>query len=97
LIKKSEIFGQISGKGQLVSREKIEVTLIKLQTLKSEISELRLLCENLKKSYSENENKALLCKECGGPMEQGEEVVVKNFTGTEKSYYHKECFQAFWL
>ncbi len=97
MIKKTEIFEHTNGDEQLATREKIEVTLIKLQMLKGEISELRLQCEKLKKVYSESKNKALLCNECGDPIEQGQEVTVKNFTGTEKSYYHKECFQAFWL
>jgi RNase P subunit RPR2 len=65
--------------------------------LKGKVSELRIQCEELKKLHLENEKKALVCSECGKPIAHGQEVTVRDSAGTERSYYHKECFQALWL
>jgi prefoldin subunit 5 len=45
-------------------KEKVEAVLVKLQSLKSQISELRVQCEALKKLQSEKQ-KDLTCSECG--------------------------------
>jgi len=77
-------------------KEKVEVVLARLQSLKNQVSELRMQCEALKKLQSE-EPKDLTCSECGKLIEQGQEIALKGSFGEVKSYYHKDCFKAIWL
>jgi hypothetical protein len=77
-------------------KEKVEVVLVRLQSLKSQVSELRVQCEALKKLQLEKQ-KDLICKECGKLIEQGQEVVLKGSFGKIKGYYHRDCFKAIWL
>jgi hypothetical protein len=77
-------------------KEKVEVILARLQSLKSQVSELRVQCEALKKLQSEKP-KDLTCNECGKLIEQGQEVVLKGSFGKVKGYYHRDCFKAIWL
>jgi len=77
-------------------KEKVEATLARLQSLKSQVSELRAQCEALKKLQSEKP-KDLTCNECGKLIEQDQEVVLKGSFGKANSYYHKDCFRAIWL
>ncbi len=77
-------------------KEKVEAVLARLQSLKSQVSELRLQCEALKKLQSEKQ-KDLICNECGKLIEQGQEVVLKGSLGQVKGYYHRDCFKAIWL
>jgi hypothetical protein len=84
---------QISQDEQLKAKEKIEGMLHKLQMLKNKSSELRRKCEELKSILSEHGGKVLVCSKCGDAIESGQEVVIKDSTGTKERYYHKECFQ----
>jgi ATP-dependent 26S proteasome regulatory subunit len=84
---------QISQDEQVKAREKIEIMRHKLQTLKNKSSELRQKCEELRNTLSEDEGKVLICSKCGDAIESGQEVMIKDSTGTKKRYYHKECFQ----
>jgi len=77
-------------------KEKVEAVLARLQSLKSQVSELREQCEALKKSQLEKQ-KDLICHECGKLIELGQEVVLKSSFGRVKSYYHRDCFKAIWL
>lgn len=77
-------------------KEKVEAVLARLQSLKSQVSELRVQCEALKKLQSEKQ-KDLICNECGKLIEQGQEVVLKGSLGKVKGYYHRDCFKAIWL
>ena len=76
-------------------KEKAEAALDRLRSLKSQISELRLQCEALKKLQSEKQE-GLKCKECGKLIEQDQEVTLKDSSGKVKSYYHKNCFKEIW-
>jgi len=84
---------QVSQDEQVKAKEKIDSMMHKLQTLKNKSLELRQKCENLKNTLSEDEGKVLTCSKCGGAIEPGQEVVIKDSTGTKTRYYHKECFQ----
>ncbi len=77
-------------------KEKVEAVLARLQSLKSQVSELRVQCEALKKLQSEKQ-KDLICNECSKLIEQGQEVVLKGSLGQVKRYYHRDCFKAIWL
>ena len=77
-------------------KEKVEAVLARLQSLKNQVSELRMQCEALKKLQSEKQ-KDLICNECGKLIEQGQEVVLKGSFGNVKGYYHRDCFKAIWL
>ena len=77
--------------------EKVEAALARLKVLKHRISVLRLQCEAFKKRQSEKRGAALVCSECGGRIERGEEVVLKGSSGAVKGRYHKDCFKAIWL
>jgi uncharacterized protein with PIN domain len=82
--------------GVVERKEKVEIALVKLQSLKSQISELRIQCEALKKRQSERQ-KELTCSECGKSIERGQEVVLKGSFGKLERYYHKSCFKTIWL
>ena len=84
---------QVSQDEQVEAKEKIDSMMRKLQTLKNKSLELRQKCEKLKNTLSEDEVKMLTCNKCGGAIESGQEVVIKDSTGTKTRYYHKECFQ----
>jgi hypothetical protein len=75
-------------------KEKVEVTLARLRSLKSQVSELRAQCEALKNQQSEI--RGLTCSECGKLIEKGQEVTLRDSFGHVKSYYHKDCFKAIW-
>jgi hypothetical protein len=77
-------------------KEKVEAALARLKSLKSQVSELRVQCEALKKLQSEKQ-KGLTCNECGKLIEQGQEVTLRDSFGNVKSHYHKDCFKAIWL
>ena len=77
-------------------KEKVEAVLARLQSLKSQVSELRVQCEALKKLQSEKQ-KDLTCSECGKLIEQDQAVVLKGSFGEVRCYYHKDCFKAIWL
>ena len=96
MLKKTELYGNIDSNGQLETKERIVATMHKLQALKSRISELRAQCEELQRLRSEDRNNALLCDECGGSIEPGQEVEAKNF-GENARHYHKECFRKLWV
>jgi len=75
-------------------KEKVEAVLARLQSLKNQVSELRMQCEALKKLQSEKQKKALVCNECGKLIKQGKAVTIKGSLGEVRSYYHRECFKA---
>jgi hypothetical protein len=77
-------------------KEKVEVALARLRSLKCHVSELRAHCEAVKKLQSEKQG-ALTCKECGKLIQQGQEVTLKDSFGEVKSRYHKGCFKKIWL
>jgi len=75
-------------------KERAVTVLRRLQALKNEISQLRLECEELRKQRLEDQDKGLLCSECGEPIESGQEVVVKDSAGMARSCYHQNCFKS---
>jgi hypothetical protein len=77
-------------------KEKVEVALAMLRSLKCQVSELRMHCEALKKLQSGKQG-ALKCNECGELIKQGQEVTLKDSFGEVKSRYHKDCFKKIWL
>jgi hypothetical protein len=76
-------------------KEKVEAALARLKSLKCRVSELRAQCETLKELGSEKPE-GLKCSECGGLIEQGEEVTLKDSFGQVKGCYHKDCFKEIW-
>ena len=76
-------------------KEKVEAALVRLKSLRCQVSELRAQCEALKKLESEKQQ-SLTCSECGKLVEQGQEVTLKDSFGKVKGYCHKDCFKAIW-
>jgi phage shock protein A len=79
-------------------REKIEVTLRRLQELKERVAELKRKCEELRLMEShckeqEDMDNTLRCDKCGRAMDAAQQVTVKDSNGVERKHYHKECFQ----
>jgi hypothetical protein len=74
-------------------KEKVQVALARLQSLKCKVSELRAQCEALRKLQSEKQMKALVCNECGKLIREGNEITIKDTFGAVKSYYHGNCFK----
>ncbi|TRO54987.1 hypothetical protein E2P63_00260 [Candidatus Bathyarchaeota archaeon] len=76
-------------------KEKVEAALVRLRSLKCQISELRAQCEALKKRGSEKQE-GLKCSECGKMIEHGLEVTLKDSFGNVKGCYHRDCFAEIW-
>jgi len=76
-------------------KEKVEVALARLKSLKCQVSELRVQCEALKKRESEKQE-SLACSECGKLVEPGQEVTLKDSFGKVKGHCHRDCFKAIW-
>jgi hypothetical protein len=74
-------------------KEKVQVALALLQSLKCKVSELRAQCEALGKLKSEKQVKALVCNKCKKPIREGKEITVKDTFGAVKSCYHEGCFR----
>jgi len=77
-------------------KEKIEIAMARLQSLKCKVAELRLHCEELKKWQPESQTPALVCNECGKHIKHGQEVILRDSLGEVKSCYHKYCFKGIW-
>ena len=78
--------------GSGYSKEKIEITLNRLNALKLKVTELRVRCEKLKKLQKEKlEEKR--CNRCKKKILLDKEVVFKNSAGKNKHYYHNHCFE----
>ncbi|MCW3997370.1 MAG: hypothetical protein NWF10_02230 [Candidatus Bathyarchaeota archaeon] len=75
-------------------KEQIETTLIRLNSLKLKVTELRVKCEKLKRLQKEklNENR---CKACNKKITHSKEVTFKDPSGKITQYYHKHCFETF--
>lgn len=104
MFRRTEAEEQLCDHEQLRMREEIQITLRKLQTLKSKIAELRDQCEELRElsshahtPRSETTDTALRCSKCGKTVEPGQEIVIKDSDGTETGRYHRECFKLLWV
>lgn len=75
-------------------KEKVETTLVRLQSLKLHVSKLRLQLEAFRELQSEKLEKSLLCDHCGKAIRECEEIMIKGSLGEIKSSYHKGCFKA---
>jgi uncharacterized protein with PIN domain len=75
-------------------KEKVESALAILQSLKHQVSELRLQLEALKELQSEKQEQALLCDYCGKSIRKGKEITIKGSLGEVKRSYHRHCFKA---
>ena len=79
-------------------KEKIEITMRRLQELKARVAELKRRCEELRQMESERTEQeavenTLRCDKCGHAIDPEQQVAVKDSDGVERSHYHKECFQ----
>jgi hypothetical protein len=98
MLKKTEIGEPTDQDEETDLREKIEITLRRLQELKERVAELKRRCEELRQMESEHtvqeavEN-TLRCDKCGRSLDPEQQVAVKDSDGVERSHYHKQCFQ----
>jgi uncharacterized protein with PIN domain len=74
-------------------KEKVEAALVRLQSLKRQVSELRLQLEAVRELQLEKQEKAFLCNHCGKAIRKGEEIMIKGSLGEIKRSYHKSCFK----
>jgi hypothetical protein len=88
---------QCSSSALAEEREKIDAALATARFLRRRISDLRSQCEELKRLQSTRIDEPLICSECGKPIEEDQEVTVKDSFGNGKGYFHKACFKAIWL
>lgn len=70
-----------------LTEKKEEAILDRLQLTKGQVSELREKCETLKPKSGNREN--LICRECSGSIEVGQEVALKSSLGEIKAYYQR--------
>ncbi len=80
----------------LEQREKLEVALFRLKSMRGRVTELRIQCESLRKADANKAVAKTICSECGEGIEEGLEVVAKDSSGNPKSYFHRDCFRAIW-
>jgi TolA-binding protein len=98
MMKKVEIGERTDEDEETDIREKIEITMRRLQELKGRVAELKRRCEELRQMESqhmeqENMENVLRCDKCGRALDPEQQVAVKDSDGVERSHYHKECFQ----
>lgn len=98
MLKKPEIGEHTDQDEETDIREKIEITLRRLQELKGRVAELKRRCEELRQMESEHTEQegvenTLRCDKCGRALDPEQQVAVKDSDGVERSHYHKECFQ----
>jgi len=98
MLKKLEI-GELSHEDEESDiREKIEVTLRRLQELKERVAELKRKCEELRLMESQRTEQydvdnRLRCDKCGRAVDAAQQVAVKDSEGVARKHYHKKCFQ----
>jgi len=98
MMKKPEIGERTDEDEETDIREKIEITMRRLQELKGRVAELKRRCEELRQmesQYMEQEKmvNTLRCDKCGRALNPEQQVAVKDSDGVERNHYHKECFQ----
>ncbi len=94
MLEKAQIWEHSNNGEEFRVKERAVTVLRRLQALKNEISQLRLECEELRKQRLEDQDKGLLCSECGESIESGQEIVVKDSAGMARSCYHQNCFKS---
>jgi hypothetical protein len=92
MLEKAELWDPPHTNQRMMTKEKVEVVLQRLQALKSKVSVLRLHCEELRKLRLEEHNGEPICQECGTSIGPGL-VVIKDSDGTVKTFYHQKCFK----
>ncbi|MGA3193002.1 MAG: hypothetical protein ABSD73_10910 [Candidatus Bathyarchaeia archaeon] len=98
MLEKTEIGEHTDEDEEADIREKIEITMRRLQELKGRVAELKRKCEELRQMGSErtedeDAESTLRCDKCGRALDPEQQVAVKDSDGVERSHYHKECFQ----
>jgi hypothetical protein len=78
-------------------KERVDAALARLKSLKSNVTQIRLQVESLRRLQEENRQSLASCFECGKDIEQGKEVTVKDQSGNPSRFYHRECFKALWV
>ena len=79
------------------NRERVEAALARLKSLKSNVTQIRLQVESLRRLQEENREPNVSCFECGKEIEHGQEVTIKDQSGNPSRFYHRECFKALWI
>jgi uncharacterized protein YjcR len=98
MLKKPEIGERSYEDEESGIRERIEVTLRRLQELKERVAELKRRCEELRLMESqhteqEDMDSMLRCDKCGRAVDATQQVAIKDSDGIARKHYHKECFQ----
>jgi hypothetical protein len=79
------------------NRERVEAALVRLKSLKSNVTQIRLQVESLRRLQDESREPNASCAECGKEIEHGQEVTIKDPSGNPRRFYHRECFKALWI
>jgi uncharacterized protein with PIN domain len=78
------------------NRVRVEAALVRLKSIRSNIEQIRLQVELLRKMQTENVGTPSVCSECGKEIEHGQEVTVKDASGNPSHFYHRDCFKMLW-
>lgn len=78
-------------------KERVEAALARLKSLKSNVTQIRLQVESLRRLQEESREPNAWCAECGKEIEHGQEVTVKDPSGNPSRFYHRDCFKALWV
>jgi uncharacterized protein YlxW (UPF0749 family) len=98
MLKKPEIGDHSHEDEESDVRQKMEMTLRRLQELKERVAELKRRCEEFRRMESqpreqrEMEN-TLRCDKCGRALDPAQQVAIKDSEGVERKHYHEHCFQ----
>ena len=72
-------------------KERMEIVLVRLNSLKSKVIDLR---NNLEKLKAQTEIKSRnKCEKCKNPIIKGEEVTFSDHSGKIIQHFHKKCFE----
>lgn len=104
MCEKKEIGEQINRYEQSDIKEKMEITMHRLQELKERVSELKRRCEEFRNmewkvqhermnSLLEGKYNLVRCDKCRRALDPDQHVVFKGSDGAELSHYHRKCFQ----
>ena len=75
-----------------LQKEQIETALVRLNSLKSKVVNLRI---NLEKIKVQTEIKSRnICKKCENLITKNEEVVFREHSGKNVQHFHRKCFES---
>ena len=74
-----------------LQKEQIETAIVRLNSLKSKVVNLRVNLEKIKVQTEIESRK--LCKKCDNLISKKQEVIFRDHSGKNVQYFHRKCFE----